>query len=85
MIDCTNLFPPAEWAAAHLHGPDMVRINIQYANHVYCVHVQVSELANFLERIRRAQENVNVQQIKARNKEQEHQRHENPPSDPAAA
>ena len=70
MIECTNLFPPAEWAAAHLHGPDMVRINIQYANHVYCVHVNIDEIAPFLERVRKAQER---------------QKQQGSPSDPAAA
>jgi hypothetical protein len=56
MIECTSLFPEASWAAAHIHGPDIIRINVQHQNHIICIHMQISKISDFLDRVRMAEQ-----------------------------
>jgi hypothetical protein len=65
MINCTELFVDAEWAAAHIHDKDTIRVNIQQRNRIYCIHMNIDKISPFLERVRR---------------EQQQQRHQESPS-----
>jgi hypothetical protein len=62
IVECTDLFVDAEWACAHVMRDDMVRINIQQnkRNMIYTVHVRISKISNFLEQLRRAQNQLQL-------------------------
>jgi hypothetical protein len=55
MIECTDLFPDAEWAGAHIHGSDVIRINIQQHQELRLVHMRISKLSEFIDAIQVAQ------------------------------
>ena len=58
MIECTYLFPDADWASAHV-TKNTVRVNIQIFNRLHCIHIEVDKIATFLESIRREQSKQN--------------------------
>lgn len=51
MIECTDLFPDASWAVAHIHSADLIRINVQYTNSITLLHVRISEIKSFFEKV----------------------------------
>lgn len=55
MIECTALFPDSDWASAHLHGTDVLRINVQYANKIHLLHMRISKIEAFAAAIQREQ------------------------------
>lgn len=58
MIECTDLFPESEWASAHIHGSDVLRINVQYGNKINLVHMRISKIQAFVDAIERERKAV---------------------------
>jgi hypothetical protein len=50
----------SEWASAHIHGTDLVRINVQYGNRIHLVHMRISKIQAFLDAVQREHTRVSV-------------------------
>jgi hypothetical protein len=66
MIECTELFPHADFATAYIEGRNGIRINVQYPGYPFphCIHMDINKLASFLEAVRYEQRKENASQDK---------------------